>query len=230
MSYVSFRGVRTDDLGLYIAKGGMIAHKKGKLRHIAYDIPGRDGAVHVIDGYSPFDLKLMLQMVDANAQMRQIVNAWADGTGDLYTSDNTTRVWKASVLKEVKYTRTCYHGKMYDQAEITFRCQPVMRERTPSVVTLTGAGKLTNIGNVEAQPKIVVKGSGDCTVTVGETSISLAGVTGEVTIDTETGYVYSASGAVGMNGEFPTLGLGDTPVSFGGGVTSLEITPNWGWI
>lgn len=230
MSYVSFRGVRTDDLGLYIAKGGMIAHKKGKLRHIAYDIPGRNGAVHVIDGYSPFDAKLVLQMVDAQAQIRHIVNAWADGTGDLYTSDDTTRVWKASVLKEVKYTRTCYHGKVYDQAEVTFRCQPIMRERTPEVVTLTGAGTLSNNGNVIAQPKIVVKGSGDCTVTVGGETITLEGVTEDVTIDTEAGYVYSASGALTMKGEFPTLGLGDTAVSFGGGVTSLEITPNWGWI
>lgn len=230
MSYVSFRGVRTDDLGLYIAKGGMIAHKKGKLRHTAYDIPGRDGAVHVIDGYSPFDAKLTLQMVDADAQMRQIVNAWADGTGDLYTSDDTTRVWKASVLKEVKFMRTCYHGKMYDQAEITFRCQPIMRERTPTVVTLTGSGQLNNIGNVVAQPKIVVNGSGSCTLTVGGTTISLEGVSGAVTIDTETGYVYSASGAASMKGEFPTLGLGTTSVSFGGGVTSLTITPNWGWV
>lgn len=230
MNYVSFRGVRTDSLGLYIAKGGMIAHKKGKLRHIAYDIPGRDGAVHVIDGYSPFDAKLMLQMVDAEAQIRQIVNAWADGTGDLYTSDDTTRAWKASVLKEVKYTRTCYHGLMYDQAEVTFRCQPIMRERTPTVVTLTKAGTLTNTGNVIAQPKIVVKGSGNCTVTVGGETITLENVSADVTIDTEAGYVYTASGAVSMKGEFPTLGIGDTAVSFGGGVKSLVITPNWGWI
>ena len=230
MSYVSFRGVRTDTIGLYIAKGGMIAHRKGKLRHTAYDIPGRDGAVHVIDGYSPFDAKLTLQMVDAPAQMRQIVNAWAEGTGDLYTSDDTAHVWKASVLKEVKYTRTRYHGKMYDQAEVTFRCQPIMRERTPEVVTLTAAGKLSNIGNVIAQPKIVVKGAGDCTVTVGETTITLEGVKEDVTIDTEAGYVYSASGAVTMKGEFPTLGFGETSVSFSGGVTSLVITPNWGWI
>ncbi len=230
MSYVSFRGVRTDTIGLYIAKGGMIAHKKGKLRHIAYDIPGRDGAVHVIDGYSPFDAKLMLQMVDAPAQIRQIVNAWADGTGDLYTSDDTEHVWKATVLKEVKYTRVSYHGKMYDQAEVTFRCQPIMRERVPEVVELTAPGTLHNIGNVEALPEITVYGNGNCTVEIGGQTITLEGVSGDVTIDSDAGYVYAESGAMSMKGEFPTLGLGDTAVSFGGGVTSLVITPNWGWI
>lgn len=230
MSYVSFRGVRTDAIGLYIAKGGMIAHKKGKLRHTAYDIPGRDGAVHVIDGYSPFDAKLTLQMVDAPAQIRQIVNAWADGTGDLYTSDDTEHVWKATVLKEVKYTRVSYNGKMYDQAEVTFRCQPIMRERVPEIVELTAPGTLHNIGNVEALPEITVYGNGNCTVEIGGQTITLEGVSGDVTIDSGAGYVYAESGAMSMKGEFPTLGLGDTAVSFGGGVTSLVITPNWGWI
>lgn len=230
MSYVSFRGVRTDDLGLYIAKGGMPSHKKAAQRNTEYEIPGRDGAVHVFDGYSPFDVKVKLQMLGDTAQMRQVINAWADGSGDLYTSDDTNRVWKASVLSEATYTRAAYGGKMYDVATITFRCQPYMYERTPQVVTLTADGTLTNHGNVSSLPKIVVNGTGDCTVTIGGSKIKLFGMTGAVTIDTEAGYVYSATGAVAMEGEFPVLGLGNTAVSFTGSVTSLVITPNWRWI
>ena len=230
MAYVSFRGVRTDDLGLYIAKGGMPAHKKGKQRYTAYNIPGRDGAVHIFDGYSPFDCKVTLQLMGADAQTRQIVNAWASGTGELYSSDDESKVWQASVLKEVKFTRACYAGKVYDTAEVVFYCQPIMREREPEVITLTTSGELLNKGNVKAQPKIVVNGSDECTLVVGDKTIVLEDVTSAVTIDSETGYVCSASGARSMIGEFPELGLGITPVSFSGGVTSLEITPNWGWV
>ena len=230
MNYVSFRGVRSDSLGLYIAKNGMPSHKKAKQRHTEYEIPGRDGAVHIFDGYSPFDIKVVLQLFDASADIRQIVNAWADGTGDLFSSDDTQRVWKASVLKEVQYKRLEYNGLAYDTATVTFRCQPVMRERVPTVVTLTSAGTLRNVGNVETLPKIVVHGSGDCTVKIGGNTITLYSVNGSVTIDSETGYVYSATGAVTMTGEFPTLGLDSTAVSFSGGTTKLEITPNWGWI
>lgn len=230
MSYVSFRGVRTDDLGLYIAKDGMPSHKKAAQRHTEYEIPGREGAVHIVDGYSPFDLKVVLQMVEDSASARTIINAWADGTGDLYTSDNPSLVWKASVLKEVKYSRLVYDGKLYDTATVTFRCQPIMRQREPSVVTLTKAGVLSNIGNVEAHPKIVVKGSGECRFSIGGEMITLEGVTGDVTIDSEAGYVYTASGAVAMTGEFPVLGLGDTDVALYGGTASLVITPNWGWL
>lgn len=229
-TYVSFRGVRTDSLGLYIARGGMPSHKKAEQRHAEYEIPGRDGAVHVLDGYNAMDLTVMLQMLGDTADMRRIINAWADGSGDLYTSDDTAHVWKATVLKNVIYERAEYGGKMYDTATVKFRCQPYMYERTPQVVTLTAAGTLTNAGNAVALPKIVVNGTGDCTVTIGGSTVKLFGLKGAVTIDTESGYVYSATGAVAMEGEFPVLGLGNTAVSFTGSVTSLVITPNWRWI
>ena len=230
MSYVVFRGVSTSDLGVYIAKGGMPAHKKAPQRHTEYEIPGREGAVHIMDGYGPFDLKVVLQMIQDTPSARTVINAWADGSGDLYSSDNPSLVWRASVLKEVKYGRAVYGGQVYDTATITFRCQPIMRERVPTVVTLTSAGVLSNIGNVAALPKIIVRGSGDCRITIGGQVIELEGVSGDVTIDSEAGYVYTSSGAVAMTGEFPVLGLGDTEVSFNSAVSSLTITPNWGWL
>lgn len=230
MSYVVFRGVSTADLGVYLARGGMPEHKKPPQRHTEYEVPGRNGAVHVMDGYGPFDLKVVLQMIQDTPAIRNVINAWADGTGDLYSSDNPALVWKASVLKEVRYGRQVYGGQVYDTATVTFRCQPFMRERTPTVVTLTKAGVLSNIGNVEALPKIVVKGSGDCRIIIGGQVIDLEDVSRDVTIDSETGYVYTSSGAVSMTGDFPVLGLGDTEVSFNSAVTSLVITPNWGWL
>lgn len=230
MGYVSFRGVSTEALGVCIAKGGMPPHMKAKTRAAEYEIPGRNGAVHVVDGYSPFDLPVTLQLMRNDAHTRQLINAWADGTGELFSSDDTQRVWQATVLHAVEYKRAEYGGLFYDTARVVFRCQPFMRERVPEVVTLTKAGTLKNKGNVEALPEIVVYGSGDCTVTIGGEKITLTGVDGSVTIDSETGYVYSAAGAVAMEGEFPVLGLGETAVSFGGGVTKVQITPRWGWV
>ena len=230
MGYVSFRGVSTEALGVWIAKGGMPPHMKAKMRATEYEIPGRNGAVHVIDGYSPFDLPVTLQMMRNDAHTRQLINAWADGTGELFTSDDTQRVWEATVLRAVEYKRAEYGGRFYDTATVRFRCQPFMRERTPQVVELTGAGTLRNVGNVEALPTIEVYGSGNCTVNIGGQTIKLEGVSDAVVIDSAAGYVYSAQGAVAMEGEFPVLGLGDTAVSFGGGTTRVVITPHWGWV
>lgn len=230
MGYVSFRGVSTEALGVYIAKNGMPSHVKAKTRATEYEIPGRNGAVHVIDGYGPFDLPVTLQLMRNDARTRQLINAWADGTGELFSSDDTEKVWQATVLRAVEYKRAEYGGLFYDTAKVVFRCQPFMRERVPQVVELTAAGVLTNTGNVSALPEIVVYGSGDCTISIGGETITLEGVEESVTIDSETGYVYSEAGAVAMEGEFPVLGLGDTQVSFSGGVTKVVITPHWGWV
>ena len=228
MNYISFRGVTTNSLGLYVAQ--MPSHKKAKQRDTEYESPGRNGAVAILDGYSPFDLRAVVYMPGGDALMRQTINAWADGTGDLFTSDDTSKVWKASVLREVQYSRRLIGDKFHDTATITFRCQPVMREREPGTVSFVGQTTLLNIGNVEAYPLIVVKGSGRCTLTVGNETITLEGVTEDVTIDSEAGYVYTPSGAVAMKGEFPLLPLVTTKITSDGGVTQVIITPRWGWI
>ena len=228
MNYISFRGVRTDSLGLYVAR--MPSHRKAKQRVTEYNIPGRNGAVSIFDGYGPFDIQAVVYMKDADASMRQVINAWADGTGELYTSDDISRAWTASVVKEVSYSRRMIGDKFHDTATVTFHCQPIMYERGAQAISFVGSTILDNPGNVKAHPLIVVKGSGTCTLTIGTETITLEGVTDDVTIDSEAGYVYSAKGAVSMKGEFPVLPLGDTVVSSGGGVTKVTITPRWGWV
>ena len=120
----------------------------------------------------------------------------------------------------------------WDTAEITFTCQPIIVEAIDREVTFTQSGSINNIGTIESSPLIKVNGSGNCSFAVGDYSISISGVTSGVPvyIDCENGYVYTASGAMSMTGEFPVLGLGTTTITVGSGVSSLVITPRWGWV
>lgn len=104
MSYLIFRNVSTDTLGdVYVQK--MISHKKAALRTDEIYVDGRDGALHIVHGYSDFDVQATLILIDGAATARQIVNAWADGTGKLITSDDLTKAYKATVIGEVKWER-----------------------------------------------------------------------------------------------------------------------------
>lgn len=228
MGYISFRGIRSDTIGLMIEK--MPSHKRAEVRHTEYEIPGRDGALHIVEGYGAFDMQVIVTMIDAESSLRQTVNAWADGTGDLYTSDNITKCYRASVLKEVVYTRRKYGGKYYDTAKITFRCQPFVYETAPKTYTYTQSGTIVNLGNIPSLPLIKVTGSGDCSFSIGGQSVLLSGVTEEVTLDCEAGYAYTASGAVSMIGSFPEIGLNDSAVVLEGNTTKLEITGRWRWL
>jgi phage-related protein len=228
MNYIIFRGIRSDTIGLKIEK--MPSHKRAEIRQTEYEIPGRDGALHVTEGYAAFDMQITVTMMDASASLRQTVNAWADGTGDLILSDDLTKCYRASVWKEVSYTRRKYGEKYYDTAKITFRCQPFVYEAVPSVYTYTQNSAIVNLGNIPSLPLIKVTGQGDCSFSIGGQTVTLKGVSGEVTLDCEAGYAYSEKGAVTMNGSFPEIGLNDSAVTLGANVTKLEIQGNWRWL
>lgn len=280
MGVLTFRGVANTSLpGVYVAR--MPSHKKASMRFSEYYVAGRDGALHVDEGLANFDITATLILVNAAANARQLVNAWADGTGKLVTDDNPTLAYLASVKQEIQWARAkgytiqpkafsatkpytkgdyvTYSNDVYefltnhaagawnsgqvikrlfpvngfyDAATVTWTCQPYMFEAVDSEHTLTATGTLTNPGTAEALPMIEVHGSGDVSFSVNSDEITIADMNANtpVYIDSETGYVYTESGATAMTGNFPALVLGENTITFGSNLTSLKVTPRWRWI
>ena len=243
MGYVIFRGAGTEGSasvvgsanvldGVYVSK--MPSHKKASMRFTEYYVKGRDGALHVDEGFANFDLKVSLVLMKGNANKRQLVNAWADGTGKLITSDDLTKAYKATVKEEVIWTRVSANGGFYDTAEITFNCDPCMYEAQYTSNVFTSNGNIVFYGTADAYPLIKVEGSGDTTFSVAGKSITINSMTSGVPvyIDCENGYVYTESGATTMTGDFPVLKVGAVsyPVTLGTGASKITITPHWRWV
>lgn len=231
MGYLIFRGVNTESLeGVYVSQ--MPNHRKASMRYTEYYVKGRDGALHVDEGFANFDIIAKLVLVNATAYTRQLVNAWADGTGKLITSDDLSLAYRATVKEEIEWQRVQANDGFYDTATIRFNCEPCMYESVDSQITVTETSAIVNPGSATALPMIQVNGSGDCEFTINGTEIMIGGVTDGVPvyIDCETGYVYTASGAATMTGDFPELGLGTNAIGITSGVSSLVITPHWRWV
>lgn len=104
MGYVSFRGVSTQSLAnVYVQM--MPSHRKAAKRMTEYYVNGRDGVLHRDDGFDNMPITIRLVMVNAPAETRQLINAWADGTGKLISSDDLSRCWRATVKDEIIYER-----------------------------------------------------------------------------------------------------------------------------
>lgn len=231
MGYLIFRGVSTASIpNVYVSQ--MPSHKKASMRFTEYYVKGRDGALHVDEGLANFDIQVVLVLIKATAATRQLVNAWADGTGKLVSSDDLTHCYNATVKEEIQWNRTAANGGFYDTATITFNCQPFMYETTDSVNVFTADGQLSNPGSATAFPMIQVEGSGDCTFSVAGEEITLTGVASGVPVylDCANGYVYTGYGAREMTGNFPELPLGTSQVVVGTNVSKLTITPHWRWV
>ena len=232
MGYLIFRGVSTASLtGVEVAK--MPSHKKASMMQTEYHIKGRDGNLHVNEGFANFNLQATLVLINASASARQIVNAWADGSGKLITSDDLTKAYKATVASEIQWNRVKANAGYYDTATITWNCDPFVYEAVDSVVTLTETGSIVNATSADAYPLIQVNGSGDVSFTFAGEDITISSMSASdpVFIDCETGYIYSQSGATQeMTGNIPYLPIGTNAVTFGENLTSLTVTPHWRWI
>lgn len=229
--YLIFRNVSTASLsGIEVAR--FPSHKKASMRNTEYYVKGRDGALHVDEGYANFDIQAVLFLNDASAANRQVVNAWADGTGKLISSDDPTLAYEASVKKEVEWKRTKGNSGYFDTAKITFSCQPGMVEAVESVIEITSSQSILNPGSMEAFPLIKVEGSGDVTFSIAGYEISIADMTAgtPVWIDCANGYVYTEDGPTTMTGEIPVLPLGSSNVVLDENITKLTVTPHWRWI
>ncbi len=94
----------------------------------------------------------------------------------------------------------------------------------------------TNPGTIVSLPNIKVIGSGSGSLTVNGQSVSFSDIDGTVTLDSTVQETYQDTGTelISKNstktGDYPVLLPGDNAVSFSGGITSLEITPNWRWL
>lgn len=87
----------------------------------------------------------------------------------------------------------------------------------------------SNPGCVFAEPVITVYGSGDITLMVGTQIVELTGITDSITLDTPAMEAYSGTTSMDshMRGEFPTLDVGATAISWSGSVSQVVVQPNW---
>lgn len=243
-SFLIFRGAGTEGSADIVGAANVLSnvfvnkmpnHKKAAMRQTEYHVKGRDGDLHVNEGYENFDITVTLILINATASTRLLVNAWADGTGKLITSDDLTKAYKATVSEEVTWERYPGNGGFYDTATIIFNCDPFMYESVDTVNVLTSSQSLLNPGSADAYPLIKVEAAadGDVSMTINGTPITISGMTASVPvfIDCANGYVYTPSGAAKtMQGNIPHFDLGSNAISFGSNLARLTITPHWRWV
>jgi phage-related protein len=125
-------------------------------------------------------------------------------------------------------------GKL-GRTNITFHCRPERFMVVGSRFAECASGDdLENPTIFESRPVIKVEGSGQGVITVGldhRIEISDIPVTG-MTIDSQLMDCYginqsNLNSLVSMSDGYPTLGKGISKVTYTGGVTNVEVKPNW---
>ncbi len=235
MATITFNGVSAGELGMFVEQMPDAVRAKRRVERV--EVPGRGGVLHIDEkSYEPVQLKAVL---NANGASKEAIHEWLNGSGDLVLSDEPDKCYKATVYGEVKSARRrTPSGRVYDQVTVTFECEPFRYETYPEVAPYLAprtSCTLDNPGTEPADPLIIVRGSGQVRITVGDISVTLGNLAGEVAIDCDAKCAYKGNTdnqvSITLDDHaWPVLGLGQTRVSWSGNVQRIEFTPNWRWL
>lgn len=215
------------DFGIWIGKLPGIV--RAEERHEDIQIPGRAGSLTLKEGEDVYEDMLRECTIltrNTNPKLDDLKD-WLTGASDLIFSNELDYVYEAQVLGEVRLDRI---SNDLLQGKIPFICAPLRKARAEETITMTASGTITNSGNVASKPKVSITASGEKTITIGGTSMTLKNLSGTVVVDCDAGII-TQNGAIWteeVTGDFWRIPKGQSTVTLPES-TTVEIEPRWRW-
>lgn len=234
-SYFEFAGRSSLEFGICIEHPPIRYSPKRKLE--AVDIPGRFGALHLIekglDSYTQiYECAFFDETSTSNTGHR--IKNWIYGAGtmqrleDSYDPDYfTMALFQGPLDIEDKLKKI---GKF----KLKFLCDPrSFLKMGEDAVVFTENGSIKNHWQ-EALPIITVYGQGAGIIGIGGKTVELLDIGGKLVLDCErkdawreqSGMQVNANGGIRLE-DFPSLTPGENDIVFSGGVAKIELIPRW---
>ncbi len=229
--WFEWNGICCTTYGIHITEQPSII--RASERATFTNVPARSGSLTTLEADDVYD-DFILPMECAVRDMSRIheIGAWLKGAGTLRLAARPGGFFYARVANQIEFAKVLRNHENRTFT-VNFRCQPFWYAEAVQPITLTASGgTITNPGNVPSEPVITVYGSGEITLMVGLTIVELEGVSGSITLDAPLMEAYSGATSMNsnMSGDFPTLVPGMNAVSWSGGVTKIEVHPNWRYL
>lgn len=220
--------------GIYIASRPHIPSPERRVTYI--DVPGMDSRLRRDEGtYGDITLSVECSFLGDPVSKISAVKGWLLGSGeaDLTFSHIPGRKYLAQVVNSIDFEIVL---KIASHFVILFNCQPFQYATNNTPIIISKSMTLTNPGTIASLPIIKVIGSGSGSLTVNGNLVSFSNIDDSVILNSELQETYKDTGTALVSksstktGDYPVLLPGENTISFSGGITSLEITPNWRWL
>ncbi len=225
--YVLIDGTNTQEYKLRVTALPPIQIPQKRVKLIT--IPGRSGNMTQWDG-SYEDIVKPVGFFYRDPYPERIAQLLLSGSTITF-SNEPAKVYDYRIDVSTDLIKTIAEWHQFD---VQFICNPLKREASPAIVSAnTSPVFLTNQCNHPAYPSIILTGSGDVTLAVGDQDITLKDIGPEIVIDGDALECYQGTTLASdkMIGDFPVIGIGETvSISWEGIVTAIKILPNWRWV
>lgn len=226
--WFEFNGVKCTEYGIHVSEHPAVTLPSERVSFT--DVPGRNGSLTTLEGDAVYsDMTLTVTCFVSDLSRLSEIAAWLRGSGTVTFANRQGGFYYGRVINQIPFD-IVMRGKPNRTFAVNFRVKPFFYLEDSPTVTLTESTQfLENPGSVYSEPVITVYGTGDITLMVGMEMIELVNISGSITLDTPAMEAYSGVTSMNgnMNGEFPTLAVGSTAISWSGNVTQVVVQPNW---
>lgn len=231
MSTFTYNGTTSSTYGIFIEHRPVVTFPKRVIESI--NVPGRSGNLLFDTGaYDNVTVTYQVAYIDdgnVRTNARNIATwLYQHDYYELSDSYDSGYFRKAVYVSPLNVTDILNVG---GRANITFDCKP-QRYLTSGKTALTPA-KNSSISNTyePSLPVITINGSGNGTLTIGGTVVTITGQSAAIVLDSERQTAESggqnANSLISLSNGFPVLQNGSNTVTWTGGVSSISVVPNW---
>jgi predicted phage tail component-like protein len=219
-----------DDFGLIVERRPIIPIPKRRIEQIT--VAGRNGSLTQDEGtYEDIEIPVEFALVDRENvyERARLIKSWLMGSGSLVISDDADRLYKVKFIRLSDIDRFMV---IVGRFTATFVCEPFTYSTNDEPIILTSPTTIYNPGTHYSDPYIKITGTGDITLTINGTPITLTGVDTYIELDSDIGECYKANTPLNnkMTGDFPKLQPEDNTITWTGTVSKIDLVPRWRWI
>lgn len=198
-----------------------------------YEIKGLDGDVAIsndrLKGYER-SFPFVMKSDNVEQSFADLVSFLDSSVGwkELRFGGSKGYVYEAMYVDRMNLDRIV---KRFGRGVLTFRMKPVKYLESGLTKQTLGAS-ITNPTKRDSKPMLIIEGTGNITVNIGKSKLTLKGVDKGVIIDSRSQTVYNLAGTQAEFNKmtsypFPTIAPGKNTVTTTGTITKIEVIPRW---
>ena len=240
MGVIIFNGIPSTNYGIHVETPPVYATPERDYEVV--HIPGRNGDLVIDKGsYQNVTRKYSISVGEIDGNFTTLaagVSEWLHSASGYARLEDS---YESDYFRLAYYVADAEMENLFHQAGkmlIEFNCKPArFLKAGERAVPFTADGSISNPTFQKSFPKLTVVVSGSGTLTVGDQTITISGLTNStrMVIDSELQDVYEEGSLTNMNSKvsfsdgFPLLSPGVNTITFTGSITSVEVIPRW-WI
>lgn len=231
-NYIVFNGRSLKDFDVYVSGEGTFLSPEREFTSVS--VPGKNGDL-LFDGGRYKNITITYPSFILENLKKNLIGlrAWLMGSPGYSRLEDT---YHPEEYRLAAFVGPLELGDVYwldaGTFDLSFNCKPQRFLKSGEIpILFEGPGEILNETNFPAKPLIRVYGTGE--VTIGGSTIEIVSSPYDYTdVDSEIQDCYYLLNNCNNNvllssGEFPILSPGVTNISFGEGISRIEISPRW---